>query len=142
VLLHEFAHALDNSLGNVSEMPSWKGAHRTASFINSVVRPYAKHDSSEYLAENTAAFLISDDALFPMLEGCFAKGLGVNDLDEREFFQENQNFCKGRLERIDADGFRLVGDMLNGLGAQAAPAPKPAMNAQQWAEWKAANVKE
>lgn len=141
VLLHEFAHALDASMGNVSELPEWKGAHKLAQFTDRVVRPYAKHDPSEYLAENTAAFLISDDALYPMIENGFAKGLGTNNLDEREYWQENQNFCKGRLERIDPDGFRMVGDLFAGLGALPAPAAKPAMNPQEWAAWKAVNVK-
>lgn len=141
VLLHEFAHALDASMGDVSELPDWKGAHKLAQFTDRVVRPYAKHDPSEYLAENTAAFLISDDALFPMIENGWAKGLGVNDLTERDYWVENQNFCKGRLERIDPDGFRMVGDMLSGVGSLPAPESKPAMNAAQWAEWKAANVK-
>lgn len=141
VLLHEFAHALDASMGNVSDLPDWKGAHKLAEFTNQVVRPYAKYDPSEYLAENTAAFLISDDALYPMIETGFARGLGVNDLSEREYWQENQNFCKGRLERIDPDGFRMVNEMLSGLGEMPAPQAKPAMTAAQWAEWKSANIK-
>lgn len=141
VLLHEFAHALDASMGNVSDLPEWKGAHKLAQFTDQVVRPYAKHDPSEYLAENTAAFLISDDALYPMIENGFAKGLGVNDLSEREYWQENQNFCKGRLERIDPEGFRMVNGMLDGLGALPAPEARPAMSAAQWAEWKAVHVK-
>lgn len=135
VLLHEFAHALDASLGNVSELPEWKGAHKLAQFTNQVVRPYAKLDSSEYLAENTAAFLISDEALYPMIENGFAKGLGVNDLDERGYWQENQNFCKGRLERIDAEGYRLVGELFETLADQPAPVASPAMTGEQWAEF-------
>lgn len=135
VLLHEFAHALDASLGNVSELPEWKGAHKLGQFTNQVVRSYAKHDSSEYLAENTAAFLISDEALYPMLEDGFAKGLGVNDLDERAYWQENQNFCKGRLERIDSEGYRLVGELFSTLADQPAPTPSPAMSAQEWTDF-------
>jgi hypothetical protein len=141
VLLHEFAHALDASLGNVSDLPEWKGAHKLAQFTDRVVRPYAKHDPSEYLAENTAAYLINDDALYPMIETGFAKGLGTNGMEERQYWQENQNFCKGRLERIDPDGYRMVGDLFAGLGAQPAPVAKPAMDAAEWAVWKAANVR-
>jgi hypothetical protein len=142
VLLHEFAHALDSSLGNVSELPEWKGAHSFAKNTDRVVRPYAKFDPSEYLAENTAAFLISDEALYPMIETGFAKGLGTNGMEERQYWQENQNFCKGRLERIDADGYRMVGDLLGSLSSQPAPTPKPAMNANEWTTWKAAHEKE
>ena len=140
VLLHEFAHALDASLGNVSETPDWKGAHKLAQFTNQVVRPYAKLDSSEFLAENTAAFLISDEALYPMLEEGFAKGLGTNGADERSYFSENHNFCNGRLERIDPEAYRMVGDLFEGLAERPAVAPQPAMTAQQWTEWKAANI--
>jgi hypothetical protein len=141
VLLHEFAHALDASLGNVSELPDWKGAHKLGQFTDRVVRPYAKHDSSEYLAENTAAFLISDDALYPMIEEGFAKGLGTNGMDERSYWQENQNFCKGRLERVDSEGFRLVGDLFGNLATLPAADAKPAMTSTEWDAWKAANVK-
>lgn len=140
VLLHEFAHALDASLGNVSEKPEWRGAHKAAQFTNQVVRPYAKHDSSEFMAENTAAFLISDEALYPMLEEGFAKGLGTNGADERSYFSENHNFCKGRLERIDPQAYQMVGDLLQSLPDQPAVTPQPAMSAEQWAEWKAANI--
>jgi hypothetical protein len=141
VLLHEFAHALDASLGNVSELPEWKNAHYGAKHTDQVVRPYAKHDPSEYLAENTAAYLISDDALYPMIENGFAKGLATNGMDERSYWQENQNFCRGRLERIDSDGYRMVGDLLNSLASQPAPPAKPAMDAEQWAAWKAENTR-
>ncbi len=141
VLLHEFAHALDASLGNVSELPDWKGAHKLGQFTDRVVRPYAKHDSSEYLAENTAAFLISDEALYPMIEEGFAKGLGTNGMDERSYWQENQNFCKGRLERVDSEGYRLVGDLFGNLAEMAAVDAKPAMTPAEWTAWKAANVK-
>ncbi len=140
VLLHEFAHALDASLGNVSEQPDWKGAHKLAQFTNQVVRPYAKHDSSEFMAENTAAFLISDEALYPMLEEGFAKGLGTNGADERSYFSENHNFCKGRLERIDPEAYKMVGNLFESLAERPAVTPQPAMTLEQWAEWKAANL--
>ena len=139
VLLHEFAHALDASMGNVSEQPEWKGAHKLAQFTNQVVRPYAKFDSSEFLAENTAAYLINDDALYPMLEEGFAKGLGTNGADERSYFSENHNFCNGRLERIDPEAHRMVGELFEGLADRPAVAPQPAMTLEQWAEWKTAN---
>jgi hypothetical protein len=141
VLLHEFAHALDASLGNVSELPEWKGAHRMAQYTDRVVRPYAKHDPSEYLAENTAAFLISDEALYPMIEKGFAHGLGTNGMEEREYWRENQNFCRGRLQTIDPDGAGMVANLLDGLAAQGPPESRPAMDASQWAAWKAENVK-
>lgn len=139
VLLHEFAHALDASMGNVSEQPEWKGAHKLAQFTNQVVRPYAKFDSSEFLAENTAAYLINDDALYPMLEEGFAKGLGTNGADERSYFSENHNFCNGRLERIDPEAHRMVGELFQGIADRPAVAPQPAMTLEQWAEWKTAN---
>ena len=139
VLLHEFAHALDASMGNVSELPEWKGAHKLAEFTNQVVRPYAKLDSSEYLAENTAAFLISDEALYPMIETGFAQGLGTNGMEERQYWQENQNFCNGRLQRIDSEGYRMVAELLNSLDSLPAPAARPAMDATEWQAWKVAN---
>lgn len=140
VLLHEFAHALDASLGNLSESPEWKGAHKLAEFTNQVVRPYAKADSSEFMAENLAAYLISDEALYPMLEDGFAKGLGTNGADERAYFSENHNFCNGRLKSIDPQAHAMVGDLLSGLAAQPAVTSKPAMTAQEWEQWKQANA--
>lgn len=141
VLLHEFAHALDASLGEVSELPAWKGAHRNACHLNQFVKTYAKFHPSEYLAENTAAYLIPDDAHVPMLDDCWTKGLAVNDLDEREYYRENQDFYNGRLQRLDPDAYRMVDEMLGSLGERPAPTARPAMNQEQWAEFLATEKK-
>ncbi|MCA9790977.1 MAG: hypothetical protein KC910_04250 [Candidatus Eremiobacteraeota bacterium] len=140
VLLHEFAHALDASLGDLSETPEWKGAHRFAEATDRVVRPYAKHDSAEYLAENTAAFLIADDSLFPLIERGLEEHLGTEGLSEREYMQMNQNFCNGRLKSIDPDGHRLVGQMLEAADDVPALPSRPAMTAEQWHLWQQAQA--
>lgn len=139
VLLHEFAHALDASMGNVSETPEWKGAHRFAEATNRVVRPYAKFDSSEYLAENTAAYLIADDSLYPLIERGLEEDLGTEGLSEREYMQMNQNFCNGRLHRIDPDGYNLVDSFIDSVDELPPPTPKPAMTMDQWLVWKKEN---
>ncbi|MGE0491730.1 MAG: hypothetical protein AB7S38_21135 [Vulcanimicrobiota bacterium] len=136
VLLHEFAHALDASLGDLSETPDWKGAHRFAEATNRVVRPYAKHDSAEYLAENTAAYLIADDSLLPLIERGLEEQLGTEGLTEHEYLQMNQNFCNGRLQRIDPDGHRLVEHMLEAADEMPPVPARPAMTGEQWHIWQ------
>lgn len=133
VLMHEFAHALDASLGDVSTKPEWRNAHALASATNQVVRDYATIDSAEYLAENTAAYLVADEALYPIIEQGLEKHLGTYGLTEREYLQMNQNFCEGRLHRLDPDGYALVDDLLHHrLESSPPPQPKPAMTADQW----------
>jgi hypothetical protein len=135
VLLHEFAHALDASMGNASEQPHWKGAHKLASTTNQVIRDYAKHDPSEYLAENTAAFLVADDALYDLVGKGLEEGLATEGLSEREYMQMHQNFCNGRLERVDSNGYHMVDKFLDSVDEVPTIAPKPAMNEQQFGEW-------
>ena len=135
VLLHEFAHALDASMGNVSEHPEWKGGHKAASTTNQVIRDYARHDPSEYLAENTAAFLVADEALYPLVEKGLTEQIATDGLSEREYLQMHQNYCKGRLERVDPIGFQLVGQFLASIDDAPAPKPLPAMDEAQFAEW-------
>lgn len=135
VLLHEFAHALDASMGNISEQPEWKGAYKLACNTNQVVRDYAKQDPSEYFAENTSAFLVSDEALYTLVDEGLQKGIGLNGMDEREYMQTYQNFCKGRVERVDSNGFRLVDTLLHSLDQLPAPKPQPAMDQNQWQEF-------
>jgi len=135
VLLHEFAHALDASLGNVSEQPHWKGGHKVASTTNQVVRDYAKHDPSEYLAENTAAYLVADEALYPLVEKGFQENLATAGLTEHEYMRMHQNYCKGRLERVDPIGFQLVDQLLNTIEETPKVAALQAMNEEQFADW-------
>ena len=139
VLLHEFAHALDASMGDISETPEWQNAHRFAEATNRVVRDYAKFDSSEYLAENTAAFLIADDSLYPLIERGLEEDLGTEGLSEREYMRMNQNFCNGRLRSIDPDGYRLVDSFIEAVDERAPTTPKPAMNMEEWLVWKEEN---
>lgn len=139
VLLHEFAHALDASLGNVSEAPEWKNAQALAKATDQVVREYAKFDASEYLAENTAAYLVADEALYDLITEGLEKDLGTEGLSERQYMQMYQNFCQGRLQRLDPEGYALVDDMLRKqVLEKPAVEPKPAMNAEEWQEFLAA----
>lgn len=140
VLLHEFAHALDASMGNVSETPEWRGAHKFAEATGQVVRPYAKFDSSEYLAENTMAYLINDDSLFPLIEKGLEEELATDGMTDREYMQMNQNLCNGRLHRIDPDGYRLVDDFLDAVDELPPPTPQPAMTEAEWLVWKKENA--
>ncbi|CAN0509869.1 unnamed protein product, partial [Phaeothamnion confervicola] len=63
VLLHEFSHALDRSLGDVSERDDWKRATQKSLESRACIRPYATRNSAEYFADNLAAHLIPDDKL-------------------------------------------------------------------------------
>jgi hypothetical protein len=135
VLLHEFAHALDASMGNISEQPEWKGAYKLACNTNQVVRDYAKQDPSEYFAENTSAFLVSDEALYTLVDEGLQKGIGLNGMDEHEYMKTYQNFCKGRVERVDSNGYRLVDTLLHSLDSLPAAKPQPAMDQKQWQEF-------
>lgn len=132
-VLHEFAHALDMASGEVSRQPEWRGAHTLAKHTNQVVRDYAKQDPSEYLAESVAAYLVPDDSLVPLIERGLAEERGLGGLSEREYWRMHQNFCHGRLERVDAEGFRLAGQLLK---SDAPPAPAvPAMDEARWQEF-------
>lgn len=135
VILHEFAHALDASLGNISDSPEWRGAHNLAVNTNQAIRDYAKHDPSEYLAENTAAYLVSDEALYGLVERGLENNIATAGLSEREYLQLHQNFSKERLERIDPQGFQLVDQLLGTV--RKAPPTKPllAMDENQFSEW-------
>lgn len=135
VVLHEFAHALDASMGNVSDQPQWTGGHKLAKATNQVIRDYAKHDPSEYLAENTSAYLVADEALYPLVEEGLEEGLATDGLSEREYYRMHQNFCKGRLERVDPQGFQLVDQMLESIDELPAPVAKPAMDEEQFQEF-------
>lgn len=132
-VLHEFAHALDMASGEVSARPEWRGAHTVASHTNQVVRDYAKQDPSEYLAESVAAYLIPDETLVPLIERGLQEERGMGGLDERGYWRMHQNFCHGRLERVDSEGFRLAGEFLE----SEAPAvtPLPAMDEASWQEF-------
>lgn len=133
-VLHEFAHALDMSMGEPSRAPEWRGAHALAANTNQVVRDYAKQDPSEYLAESVAAYLIPDEALVPLIERGLAEERGLGGLDERQYWQMHQNFCHGRLERVDGEGYRLVRELLEEDEVPVV-APLPAMNEAQWNEF-------
>lgn len=132
VLLHEFAHALDASVGQLSEQAEWKGAYKLACTTNQVVRDYAKQDPSEYFAETTSAFLVSDEALFPLVEKGLEKGIGLNGMDEREYMRTYQNFSNGRVERTDSLGFQMVDQMLQNLTKLPAAPSLPAMDEAQF----------
>lgn len=133
-VLHEFAHALDMSMGEPSRTPEWRGAHALAANTNQVVRDYAKQDPSEYLAESVAAYLIPDEALVPLIERGLAEERGLGGLDERQYWQMHQNFCHGRLERVDGEGYRLVRELLEEDEVPAV-APLPAMDEARWNEF-------
>ena len=132
VLLHEFAHALDASMGNVSETPRWQGAHKLAKSTNQVVRDYAKHDPSEYLAENTSAYLVSDEALYPLVEEGLKEGIATDGLTEREYYRLHQNYSNDRLEKVDPQGFKMVEQLLDSVSELPKVDSKPAMDEAQF----------
>ena len=132
VILHEFAHALDASLGDVSEQPHWKGGHKLAKTTNQVVRDYAKYNPSEYLAENTSAYLVSDEALYPLVEKGLEEELATDGLSEHDYYRMHQNYSQERLKSVDPQGFELVDNMFNSLAGQGPPESKPAMNESEY----------
>lgn len=134
-LLHEFAHALDAALGDPSQGADWKNARITAQYTRNAVRPYATYDECEYMAENTAAYLVADESLVPLIERGLANNVGVQTMTEREYWQMHQNYSHDRLNRLDPQGFALVDDLLknrvaDGLKVEA----KPAMTEEKWLE--------
>lgn len=135
VLLHEFAHALDASMGEVSEQGEWKGAHRVAKATNQAVRDYATYDPSEYLAENTLAYLVSDQALYPLVEKGFAEGLASEGMTEREYLRMHQNYSNVRLQQVDPTGYQLVDRMFQNLNQLPPPQPKEAMDEAKFQEF-------
>ncbi len=106
-----------------------------------MVRDYAKQDPSEYFAENTSAFLVSDDALFPMIEEGLEKGLVINGMDERKYMQTYQNFCNGRVERTDSQAFQMVDALFATLDQLPAAVPSPAMTEAQYQAVLDSNLK-
>lgn len=135
VLIHETTHALDASLGNLSDQPHWRGGHKLASTTNQVVRPYAKHDPSEYMAENATAYLVKDEALYSLVEEGWEKGLATAGLSDREYLQMHQNLSHARLQRVDPNGFQLVDEMFKSLEVASPPPNRPAMDEQNFGEW-------
>lgn len=128
VLIHEFAHALDASMGDVSEQGEWKGAHRVAKATNQAIRDYATYNSSEYLAENTTAYLVSDEALYPLVERGLEEELAMEGMSVREYMQMHQNYSNGRLQQVDPMGFQVVDKMFKSLEQLPPPQVKSAMN--------------
>jgi len=130
-LIHEFAHALDAALNDVSNRGEWNGAYTLARNTNRVVRDYAKQDASEYLAEITTAYLIPDERLLPLVEQGLARG--AHGMEEREFMRMHQSLSNGSLHRIDPDGYALVDDLIKHDIYEDKPrAPSPAMTAEEW----------
>ena len=135
VLLHEFAHALDLSMGEVSETPEWKGGHQAAWRTNQVVRDYAKVSPSEYFAENTSAFLVDEDSMYELVEEGLREGIAINGMDEREYYRTHQNFSNNRVKNVDPMGYQLVDNMLDSISEMSAPTEQPAMNEAQYTEF-------
>lgn len=137
ILLHEFAHALDASMGNVSDQPEWKGAHHVAKHTKQAIREYATHDPSEYLAENTAAYLVSDEALYTLVDRGLSENIATEGMTEREYLQMHQNFSNGRLRTVDSQGYELVDRLLQSVESLPLPGEKKAMNEEEFAQFLA-----
>ncbi|MFA5509099.1 MAG: hypothetical protein WC423_26990, partial [Vulcanimicrobiota bacterium] len=128
VLIHEFAHALDASMGEVSEQGEWKGAHRIAKATKQAVRDYATFDSSEYLAENTTAYLVADEALHPLVEKGLQEEIAMEGMSVREYIQMHQNYSNSRLQQVDPTGYEMVDKMFKNLEQLPPPQVKKAMD--------------
>lgn len=128
VLLHEMAHALDLSLGEVSLDPKWQGAHAMACATRQVVRPYATKNVGEYFAENVAAHLVPDGEL----KGMLVKSLPKAGVEPAYYINNHQNYSRGRLAQIDGEGSRLAQEVLQSLHQQPAPKPRPALSEAEY----------
>ncbi len=128
VLLHEMAHALDLSLGEVSLDPKWQGAHAVACATRQVVRPYATKNVGEYFAENVAAHLVPDD----QLKGMLLKALPKAGVEPAYYIKNHQNYSRGRLAQIDREGSRLAQEVFQSLSQQPAPQPRPALSETEY----------
>jgi len=138
-VLHEFAHALDAALCEPSASPEWRGAHTLAKHTNQIVRDYAKSDPAEYLAENTAAYLVPDANLPALVDQGIANGaLGLSD---REYMQMCQNLSNGRLSTVDHEGWTLVDNLLHKRVQEGPHAePRPAMTTAEWDAFQASRT--
>lgn len=138
-VLHEFAHALDMALNGLSGTPDWVGSYMLAVNTNRTVRDYAKSDSSEYMAENTCAYLVPDEKLPDLVE----RGLqdGALGLPPRQFMQLCQNLSHDRLRSTDPDGFNCVDALFNKtLKERPRRPPQPAMTVEQYHEFRLAEA--
>ncbi|MBN9415400.1 MAG: hypothetical protein J0I12_08155 [Candidatus Eremiobacteraeota bacterium] len=137
VLLHELSHALDMALGEVSKNPEWVAGRDQARATRACIRPYATHNSAEYLADNLAAHLIPDQELPSMLR---ARLRQQPQLDKMEVVREHVNYCQGKQKQVDATAFQLCADLLNALPGLPEALPRPALTPQEYLEAKRAEL--
>lgn len=137
VLLHEFAHALDASMGDVSEGPKWKSAHKMGYSSGRVIRDYARLSSAEFLAENASAYLVADEALWDLVDKGLEEELAINGMSEHDYMRTHQNYSKSRVESVDPHAYQLVEEFFDSVDELPALTPKPAMDEAQFADFLA-----
>lgn len=129
VLLHELSHALDMALGEVSKNPEWVTGCAQARASRACIRPYATHNSAEYLADNLAAHLIPDAQLPAMLG---ARLQQQPQLDKSELVRAHLNYCRGRQRQADPVAFQLCANMLAALPQMPEAPARPALTPQEY----------
>jgi hypothetical protein len=128
VLLHEMAHALDLSLGEVSAGAEWQQAHAQACATRQLVRPYASKNVGEYFAENVAAHLIPDS----QLKGMLLAALPNAGVEPAAFVKNHQNYSRGRLALADRLGSERAEQLFRNLAEQPPPRVRPALDEDQY----------
>lgn len=129
VLLHELSHALDMAVGEISKRPEWLNGCAQARASRVCIRPYATHNSAEYLADNLAAHLIPDAQLPSML----GKRLQQQpQLDKVELARFHVNYCHGRQQLADPSAFQLCADLLAALPTLPEAKPRPALTPEEY----------
>lgn len=137
VLLHEFSHALDMAVGEISRQPEWLEGCAQALAARACIRPYATRNSAEYFADNLAAHLIEDSQLVGMLQARLSQ---QPDLDKRELAQSHLNYSRGRQLKVDPTAHRLCSDFLQKLSALGEAPTRPALTPEAYREIKVAEL--
>lgn len=139
VLLHEFSHALDMSVGEISRQPDWQQGCAQALASRSCIRPYATRNSAEYFADNLAAHMIDDSQLVGMLQARLRQQPG---LDKLQLAQSHLNYSRGRQLQVDPSAHQLCAGFLQRLPLLPEAAARPALTPEAYRAVKVAELKQ
>lgn len=135
ILLHEFSHALDSAVGDISQSSPWQSARDQARATRVCIRPYATHNSAEYFADNLAAHLIPDSQLPALLGQRIAQGE-----DRQELVRQHAGYSHSRQRQADPQAYSMVAEFLKQLPELAAAPPRPALSPAQYRAVKVAQL--
>lgn len=139
VLLHEFSHALDMAMGEVSKQASWVDGCARALTTRTCIRPYATRNPAEYFADNLAAHMIEDPKLVGMLQARLRQQPG---LDKLELARSHVNYSRGRQQKADPTAHQLCAELFAQLPTLPQAPPRPALTPDQYRQVKLAELRQ